>query len=158
MASQSHDVAAELFECNSNNQKLVSVCIYGGVPKHVQKSELKQSGLEVVVATPGRLLDLIEEHAVSLQYIEYLVLDEADRMLDEGFEPAIRRIISFCPLNVTRQTVMFSATWPEEIRKLADSFLRPNVVRIVVSRFSLLINQIYDCDLKKKNNVLFSKI
>ena len=107
LASQSHDVATELFQCNSNHQKLVSVCIYGGVPKHIQKTELKQTGLEIVVATPGRLLDLIEENAVCLSGIEYLVLDEADRMLDEGFEPAIRRIISFCPSNVTRQVRVY---------------------------------------------------
>jgi superfamily II DNA/RNA helicase len=86
------------------------------------------AGAEVVVATPGRLLDLLEEGHLVLSSVCYLVLDEADRMLDDGFEPAIRQIIAKCPAAgdslTDRQTAMFSATWPEEIRALADKFLR----------------------------------
>lgn len=111
------------------------VCLYGGVPKPAQKTQLRAGGgADVVVATPGRLEDLISEGALSLASVRYLVLDEADRMLDDGFEPgnfylycscihltcyltAIRRIVSGCPsAREGRQTVMFSATWPEEIR------------------------------------------
>ena len=79
LASQSHDVGVELFSCASNTNLLKSVCIYGGVPKHVQKTDLRQAGLELVVATPGRLLDLIDEGSLSLSNVQYLVLDEADR-------------------------------------------------------------------------------
>ena len=83
-----------------------SVCIYGGMPKQYQRTELR-SGAEIVVATPGRLMDLMEEGALSMKEVLYLVLDEADRMLDEGFEPAIRKIVSGCPACSVRQTVMF---------------------------------------------------
>ena len=125
-----------------------SVCIYGGVPKHFQKSELN-AGAEIIVATPGRLQDLVEEGAVSMQGVAYLVLDEADRMLDEGFEPAIRSIISKCPSTATRQTVMFSATWPEEIRQLARTFLKTEIVRVTVGGQDLAANhrvkQIVEC-------------
>lgn len=86
----------------------------------------------------------------------HVVLDEADRMLDEGFEPAIRKILSYCPSHLTpsssgrvRQTVMFSATWPEEIRNLAESFLRPNRVRVTVGSEELSANhrvtQVVEC-------------
>ncbi|KAK9711444.1 RNA-dependent ATPase [Basidiobolus ranarum] len=97
-----------------------SVCIYGGVPKDQQKRALK-SGAQFLVATPGRLMDLVEEGVCDLSNVSFLVLDEADRMLDFGFEQAIRSIIS--QTNANRQTVMFSATWPESIRKLANDFL-----------------------------------
>jgi len=125
-----------------------SVCIYGGVAKQFQRSELR-AGAEIVVATPGRLQDLVEEGALSLQGVKYLVLDEADRMLDEGFEPAIRKIVSSCPASNARQTVMFSATWPEEIRQLARSFLQPDVLRVTVGGQDLAANhrvkQIVEC-------------
>lgn len=81
--------------------------------------------------------------------IVYLVLDEADRMLDEGFEPAIKEIVSTCPDKTVRQTVMFSATWPEEIRTLADRYLKPDVVRVTVGSEELAANhrvkQIVEC-------------
>jgi ATP-dependent RNA helicase DBP3 len=103
-----------------------------------------------VVATPGRLLDLLDENALSLSSISHMVLDEADRMLDDGFEPAIRKILSNCPsASNGRQTVMFSATWPEEIRALADTFLRKDVVRVIVGGDELSANhrvtQIVEC-------------
>jgi ATP-dependent RNA helicase DBP3 len=76
-------------------------------------------------------------------------LDEADRMLDEGFEPAIKQIVSSCPDKTTRQTVMFSATWPDEIRSLADKYLKPDVVRVTVGSAELSANhrvtQIVEC-------------
>ncbi len=77
-----------------------SVCIYGGVDKKQQINDLKSKG-EIVIATPGRLLDLIEEGKLTLSQVFYCVLDEADRMLDEGFEPAIRKIIGNCPSSST---------------------------------------------------------
>ena len=146
LALQSHDVVVGIGACKG-------VCIYGGVPKQQQKADLR-SGADVVVATPGRLLDLVEEGALSLADIRVVVLDEADRMLDEGFEPAIRSIVSKCPGNNTsanprRQTIMFSATWPEEIRVLAHSFLRSNAVRVTVGSEELAANhkvtQIVEC-------------
>ncbi|KAJ2963415.1 hypothetical protein NQZ79_g1575 [Umbelopsis isabellina] len=97
-----------------------TVCIYGGVPKDAQKKAIR-SGVDIIVATPGRLIDLMEEGACDISSVSYLVLDEADRMLDIGFEEAIRKIIS--NTREDRQTLMFSATWPESVRKLAHDFL-----------------------------------
>jgi ATP-dependent RNA helicase RhlE len=74
------------------------------------------SGVDILIATPGRLMDLIEQRAVSLNEIEVVVLDEADQMLDIGFMPAIKRILAMTPN--TRQTLLFSATMPKEIREL----------------------------------------
>jgi ATP-dependent RNA helicase DBP3 len=151
LAVQSHEVAVEI-------GGPASVCIYGGVPKHTQKQQLQTA--DIVVATPGRLWDLMEEHALSLSSVCYLVLDEADRMLDEGFEPIIRKIVSYCPPVSQRQTVMFSATWPEEIRALANTFLTSNVIRIVVGSTDLAANhkvtQIVEClEPHEKNKRLF---
>jgi ATP-dependent RNA helicase DBP3 len=96
------------------------VCVYGGVPKREQAQALR-SGVSIVVATPGRLEDLIGDGICSLDEVTYLVLDEADRMLDLGFEPHIRTITG--SIRADRQTLMFSATWPSSIRKLASEFL-----------------------------------
>jgi len=105
-----------------------SVCVYGGVPKWEQKQQLSK-GVEVVVATPGRLIDLMSEGACDLSQVSYLVLDEADRMLDQGFERDIRQIIG--ETHPARQTALFSATWPDNVRELAHSFLsRPIKVTI----------------------------
>ncbi|XP_002155556.4 uncharacterized protein LOC100215195 [Hydra vulgaris] len=97
-----------------------SACAYGGAPKRNQLQAIN-SGISVLVATPGRLNDFLESNEVNLSSVFYLVLDEADRMLDMGFEPQIRTIIRCLPRK--RQTLMFSATWPEEVRRLADDFL-----------------------------------
>ena len=108
--------------------KVRSVCVYGGVPKWEQKQQLSK-GVEVVVATPGRLIDLMGEGACDLSQVSYLVLDEADRMLDQGFERDIRQIIG--ETHQARQTALFSATWPDNVRELAHSFLsRPIKVTI----------------------------
>ena len=98
-----------------------SACMYGGVSKYEQKHHLK-SGVEVIVATPGRLLDLMNEGFCDLSGVSYLVLDEADRMLDQGFERDIRAILS--QTHAERQTCLFSATWPDSIRELAQDFLK----------------------------------
>jgi ATP-dependent RNA helicase DDX5/DBP2 len=98
--------------------------LYGGAGKGPQQLKL-QMGLDVCVACPGRLLDFLEEDTTNLQRCTYLVLDEADRMLDMGFEPQIRSIVS--QIRSDRQTLMFSATWPTEVRELADDFLRDPV-------------------------------
>jgi len=97
-----------------------SLALYGGVPKDYQRKGLCR-GVEVIVATPGRLIDLMQEEYVDLSDVSYLVLDEADRMLDQGFERDIRAIIS-CT-HVDRQTCLFSATWPDSVSNIANEFL-----------------------------------
>ena len=105
------------------------VCVYGGVSKEPQRLALPTS--HIIIATPGRLIDLIDEGSADLSGVDYLVLDEADRMLDTGFEDSIRRIISACSPHPTRQTCMFTATWPPSVRSLAESFMRsPVKIRI----------------------------
>ena len=118
-------------------------CIYGGVDKWQQKKEL-EAGVSVIVATPGRLLGLIEEGWIALSSVRQLVLDEADRMLDMGFEPDIRAIMKHIESDSAtkgsaataagrgsgrngRQTLMFSATWPASVQKLAHEFIKDAV-------------------------------
>ncbi len=113
----------------SKGLRIPSVAIYGGVGFPPQVRKLRQ-GVGIVVATPGRLLDHAEQGTIRLSEIEILVLDEADRMLDMGFMPDIRRIIDLLP--VKRQNLMFSATYPDEIRNLARDLLQ-NPLRIEVS-------------------------
>lgn len=99
-----------------------SVCCYGGAPKYPQIAALER-GVECVIATPGRINDLIETKKADLSSVRFVVLDEADRMLDMGFEPQIRSIMAQVPESSKRQTLLFSATWPKEIQKLAFDFL-----------------------------------
>jgi ATP-dependent RNA helicase RhlE len=108
-----------------------SVAIYGGVGKGPQVGALRR-GAEIVVACPGRLLDLVGDGSIDLSRIEVLVLDEADRMCDMGFLPEIRRIIKLVPAR--RQTLFFSATMPEDIRRLAQGMMQnPVTVQVGVS-------------------------
>jgi len=95
--------------------------VFGGVSIDPQIRAIKLRNPEIITATPGRLIDLLEREILWLGRVSYLVLDEADRMLDMGFEPDIRRIIGL--ITSKRQTLMFSATWPQEIRKLAGEFM-----------------------------------
>lgn len=114
-----------------------SVCLYGGVDKHHQKASLR-SGVDIVIGTPGRLQDLMEMGACNLKEVSFVVLDEADRMLDLGFEPAVRAILSqTCSV---RQMVMFSATWPLEVHQLAQEFMDPNPIKVVVGSEDLAAN------------------
>jgi ATP-dependent RNA helicase DBP3 len=99
------------------------VCVYGGVPKEPQAKAIRNA--HIVVATPGRLNDLIGDGSADLSKAEYVVLDEADRMLDKGFEEAIRQIIQCTPTK--RQTLMFTATWPPSVRELAATFMQSPV-------------------------------
>lgn len=110
------------------------VVAYGGAPITQQLRELER-GVDILVATPGRLVDLLERARVSLQSIRYLALDEADRMLDMGFEPQVRRIVEQMdmPLPGARQTMLFSATFPKEIQKMASDFL-DNYIFLAVGR------------------------
>jgi ATP-dependent RNA helicase DDX3X len=98
------------------------VVVYGGAHIQTQQREL-EAGADILVATPGRLVDLIERGRVRLDSVRFLVLDEADRMLDMGFEPQIRRIVQEEGMPTERQTFMFSATFPVEIQRLAGDFM-----------------------------------
>ncbi|KAE9419430.1 hypothetical protein Angca_007565, partial [Angiostrongylus cantonensis] len=105
--------------CNALGLKLA--CLFGGASKGPQARDLER-GVDIVVATPGRLLDFLDNGTTNMKRCSYLVLDEADRMLDMGFEPQIRKIIG--QIRPDRQTLMFSATWPKEVRTLASDFQR----------------------------------
>jgi len=102
------------------SSEIKNTVVYGGVPKHTQVSDLRR-GVEIVIATPGRLIDHLESNATNLRRVTYLVLDEADRMLDMGFEPQIRKIVS--QIRPDRQTLLWSATWPKEVQQMAKDFL-----------------------------------
>ena len=114
-----------------------SVCLYGGTSKGPQISSLK-SGVDIVIGTPGRLKDLIEMGVCCLKEVSFVVSDEADRMLDMGFEPEVRSILSkTCP---ARPMVMFSATWPLPVFQLAQEFMDPNPVNVVIGSEDLAAN------------------
>ena len=104
---------------------IIATCVYGGVPKESQRSAVQEAN--IITATPGRLKDLIEEGYADLSGVSYLVLDEADRMLDKGFEEDIKSIISRTLPTHKRQTLMFTATWPQSVRALASTFMRSPV-------------------------------
>ncbi|KAG8348599.1 putative ATP-dependent DEAD/H RNA helicase [Trypanosoma vivax] len=116
--------------------EITTTCLYGGTPKGPQ-IRLLRTGVQVCIATPGRLIDLLEMRATNLLRVTYLVLDEADRMLDMGFEVQIRKICQ--QIRTDRQTLMFSATWPQEIRNLAASFQR-DFIRVHVGSEDLIAN------------------
>jgi ATP-dependent RNA helicase DDX5/DBP2 len=116
-------------ECNKfgSTSRIKNTCLYGGVSRGPQMRDLER-GVEIVIATPGRLIDMLECGKTNLRRVTYLVMDEADRMLDMGFEPQIRRILS--QIRPDRQTLMWSATWPREVQSLARDFLHdPITVR-----------------------------
>lgn len=110
-------------ECNrfGSSSRIKNTCVYGGVPKGPQIRDL-QKGVEICIATPGRLIDMLESGKTNLRRVTYLVLDEADRMLDMGFEPQIRKIVD--QIRPDRQTLMWSATWPKDVRRMAEDFLK----------------------------------
>jgi ATP-dependent RNA helicase RhlE len=130
------------------NLQLRSTVVFGGVKINPQMMKLRQ-GVDVLVATPGRLLDLYQQNAVGFKHLEVLVLDEADRMLDMGFIHDIRRILSLLPKQ--RQNLMFSATFSEEIRKLASGMVN-NPVEISVSPRNTTVESVkqWICPVDKK--------
>ena len=116
------------FMAYNQQSELRIACVYGGVDIQPQTDQLRK-GVEILIATPGRLLDHFEQKNIFLNQISYLVLDEADRMLDMGFLPDIKRIMALLPKQ--RQTMLFSATFSSDIRKLADSLLsNPETVEV----------------------------
>ncbi|KAL3688460.1 hypothetical protein R1sor_014769 [Riccia sorocarpa] len=116
LATQIQDEAVKF----GRSSRLTSTCVYGGAPKGPQLRDIER-GADIIIATPGRLNDFLEVKKVSLRQVTYLVLDEADRMLDMGFEPQIRKIVNEIPAR--RQTLMYTATWPKEVRKIAGDLL-----------------------------------
>jgi ATP-dependent RNA helicase RhlE len=102
---------------------LTSIAVYGGVPMEPQERALK-SGVDIVVATPGRLMDHMRSGTVRFDKLDTLVLDEADRMMDMGFWPDVRRIVAALPDAAARQTLLFSATMPDDVMRLADEVVR----------------------------------
>ncbi|XP_041867457.1 probable ATP-dependent RNA helicase DDX5 isoform X1 [Melanotaenia boesemani] len=151
LAQQVQQVAAEYGRAS----RLKSTCIYGGAPKGPQIRDLER-GVEICIATPGRLIDFLEAGKTNLRRCTYLVLDEADRMLDMGFEPQIRKIVD--QIRPDRQTLMWSATWPKEVRQLAEDFLK-EYVQINIGALQLSANhnilQIVDvCNDGEKENKL----
>ena len=138
--------------------RLRSATVYGGTSMSQQVRALRQ-GVDILVATPGRLLDHLQQRTANLSHVEFLVLDEADRMLDMGFIRDIRRILTSLPAK--RQNLFFSATFSKEIRGLADSFLRAPV-EVAVARIdatSNLISQVvHPVDKDRKRALLMHLI
>lgn len=118
------------------SSRIRNTCVYGGVPKGQQIRDLTR-GVEVCIATPGRLIDMLESGKTNLRRVTYLVLDEADRMLDMGFEPQIRKIIG--QIRPDRQTCMWSATWPKEVRQLASDYQK-DFIQVNIGSMDLSAN------------------
>jgi ATP-dependent RNA helicase RhlE len=149
LAEQIHQTTVDL----AKKTQVHSTAIYGGVGKNPQVAALKR-GAEIVVACPGRLLDLIGEGNVDLSHVEVLVLDEADRMCDMGFLPDIRRILKHLPAQ--RQTLFFSATMPDDIRVLADDILNnPVTVQVdLIAPAKTVSHALYPVPQELKKNLL----
>ncbi|MEX0323582.1 MAG: DEAD/DEAH box helicase [Puniceicoccaceae bacterium] len=144
----------EQLELYGKYRGLKSVLVHGGVGYGRQRDAFK-NGVDIVVATPGRLLDHISQKAVSLRHVEVLILDEADRMLDMGFLPDMRKIVRLCPKK--RQSLLFSATIPPEIDRLSQSMLKdPVQIKIGGGRkpAETIQHSIYPVDDRQKFDLL----
>ena len=153
LAEQIHQATVEL----GRRMRVRSVTVYGGVSRNRQVEALRR-GADIVVACPGRLLDLAGDRSVDLSHVEVLVLDEADRMCDMGFLPDIRRILKLVP--VRRQTLFFSATMPREIRDLAGSILKnPVTVQIgVIAPVETVSHALYPVSQRLKKQLLLATL
>jgi ATP-dependent RNA helicase RhlE len=151
LAEQTNKAIREL----ARKTGLRSISIYGGVSQQLQIRGLR-GGAEIVVACPGRLMDLLDQKLVSLNHIEILVLDEADQMFDMGFLPTIKKIVQQTPAR--RQTLLFSATMPDEIRALANEFLtRPITLDIEASQpLKTISHAIYPVEQPQKTKMLLA--
>ncbi|MDR1229131.1 MAG: DEAD/DEAH box helicase [Azoarcus sp.] len=151
------ELAVQVFESVAGYGRHLSLraaCIYGGVDMNAQIQELRR-GIEIVIATPGRLLDHVQQKTINLSQVEVLVLDEADRMLDMGFIPDVRRILTLLPAH--RQSLLFSATFSEEIRKLADQMLKTPQMIEVARRNTVsdtITHVVHPVDANLKRNLL----
>ncbi|XP_050032619.1 probable ATP-dependent RNA helicase DDX5 [Dermacentor andersoni] len=151
LAQQIQQVASDFGKAS----RIRNTCVFGGAPKGAQLRDLER-GVEICIATPGRLIDFLEAGKVNLRRCTYLVLDEADRMLDMGFEPQIRKIVE--QIRPDCQTLMWSATWPKEVRSLAEDFLK-DYIQVNIGALQLCANhrivQIVDvCQESDKENKL----
>ncbi len=153
LAEQIHQTAVDL----GRHTKARSVTVYGGVGKGKQVEALRR-GAEIVVACPGRLLDLAGEGSIDLSKVEVLVLDEADRMCDMGFLPDIRRILKLLPQK--RQTLFFSATMPDDIRQLAGDILHnPVTVQVdIIAPAKTVSHALYPVPEGLKKKLLFTML
>nr|UWK22004.1 ATP-dependent RNA helicase dbp3 [Trichoderma rodmanii] len=129
LAMQTHEQLASLAAL----LRLKCVCLYGGASKDDQRALLER-GADIIVATPGRLKDFMSDETVDLSGCRFAVLDEADRMLDKGFEEDIKLILGACPPREERQTLMFTATWPFSVQSLASTFMVDPVKITIGSR------------------------
>lgn len=148
----------ESFDTYSKYTNLRQITVYGGVSQINQVDQLKK-GADILIATPGRLLDLHKQNFINLDHLHHLVLDEADLMLDMGFINDVRKIIKLTPEN--RQTLLFSATMPMAIRELADSFLKkPEYVSVtpVSSTAEIIKQQVYFVEKESKRSLLYHLI
>lgn len=143
-------VSEQIEKLCHTTQKLKPVCIYGGTNKDEQRRSLQ--GANVIVATPGRLKDFMSDGTIDVSKTRYLVLDEADRMLDKGFEDDIKHIISQMPSSSKRQTAMFTATWPRSIRDLAATFM-VDPVKVTIGR-----NDVEDSGELRANTRIVQKV
>ncbi|GIL44076.1 hypothetical protein Vafri_1631 [Volvox africanus] len=125
-------------ECQrfGSSSRIKNTVVYGGAPKGPQARDLR-AGVEIVIATPGRLIDMLDSRVTNLRRVTYLVLDEADRMLDMGFEPQIRKIVD--QIRPDRQTLLWSATWPKEVQAIARDFLK-NPYQVIIGSPDLKAN------------------
>lgn len=149
-------------ECSKfgKSSRIKNTCVYGGAPKRQQAMDLER-GVEIVIATPGRLIDFLESEKTNLRRVTYLVLDEADRMLDMGFEPQLRKIVS--QIRPDRQTLMFTATWPKEVMNIAQEFLKEEPVQVQIGSTELTANRnitqvVEICDEFEKKRKLADKL
>ncbi|MBF6642314.1 DEAD/DEAH box helicase [Flavobacterium sp. J49] len=148
----------ESFDTYGKYTNLRQLTIFGGVSQVPQVDQLKK-GVDILIATPGRLLDLHKQGFVDFDHLHYLVLDESDLMLDMGFINDVRKIVKLVPTN--RQTLLFSATMPMAIRELADTFLnQPEYVSVtpVSSTAEIIEQQIYFVDKSDKRGLLYHLI
>jgi ATP-dependent RNA helicase RhlE len=144
----------ESFDTYGRNLSIKNTVIYGGVGQKPQTDALK-SGVDILVATPGRLIDLMNQKFVNLHHVQFFVLDEADRMLDMGMVNDVKRVISHLPQR--RQNMLFSATMPAEITKLVDSLLTDPVkvaVTPISSTVDIIDQAVYFVEKKDKKDLL----
>lgn len=157
VVTPTRELALQIYEsfCTYGAYTNLKYCvIFGGVSQKPQE-EILQKGADILIATPGRLNDLINQKLITLSNVEIFVLDEADRMLDMGFIHDVKKLIAVMP--VKRQTLLFSATMPDTIKKLAESILK-NPVRVEVTPVSSTVQTIqqflYYVDKENKKNLL----
>ncbi|MEO5343908.1 MAG: DEAD/DEAH box helicase, partial [Gammaproteobacteria bacterium SHHR-1] len=157
------ELAAQVGESVANYGRhllLKSTVVFGGVKINPQIKQLRE-GVDILVATPGRLLDHVSQNTVKLNQVEILVLDEADRMLDMGFIHDIRKVLRLLPSNATRQNLLFSATFSDDIRKLAEGLLdHPEFIQVTPRNTTAerIAQTVHPVDRERKREMLSEMI